>query len=452
MCWNKKIIKRVSFTLIILTIFTFSVVLAADDSIYVWSSETEPLSTETSAKTNSTVQNSIQTNTVKESTDKANLVANSTNENNSVQTSAEETSNSTDLALESGGAILIEQKTGQVLYEHNMHEQLRPASVTKVMSILLIMEALDSGQIALTDKVPCTEDAAGMGGSQIWLEVGEELTVDEMLKAICVVSANDCTVAMADYLCGSQEAFVDKMNQRAKELGMNDTTFKNCHGIDEDGHVTSAYDIALMSRELLNNHPTILNYTTIWMDTLRNGESELVNTNKLIRNYKGATGLKTGSTSVALYNLSASATRDNMSLIAVIMRAPSTKVRFAEAQKLLDYGFSNYQYKDLATRGTILKESDVNKGVNSKVNLVLESDVGLLLKKGDDKNIEQTVNVSENLTAPIYEGQKVGEVVYTLNGEEVGRSNVVAETTVEKKTFFSIASYVYRNWLTMLRI
>lgn len=452
MCLNKKIIKIVSFTLIILTIFTFSVVLAADDSIYVWSSETEPLSTETSAKTNSTVQNSIQTNTVKESTDKANSVTNSTNENNSVQTSAEETSNSTDLALESGGAILIEQKTGQVLYEHNMHEQLRPASVTKVMSILLIMEALDSGQIALTDKVPCTEDAAGMGGSQIWLEVGEELTVDEMLKAICVVSANDCTVAMADYLCGSQEAFVDKMNQRAKELGMNDTTFKNCHGIDEDGHVTSAYDIALMSRELLNNHPTILNYTTIWMDTLRNGESELVNTNKLIRNYKGATGLKTGSTSVALYNLSASATRDNMSLIAVIMKAPSTKVRFAEAQKLLDYGFSNYQYKDLATRGTVLKEADVNKGVNSKVNLVLESDVGLLLKKGDDKNIEQTVNISENLTAPIYEGQKVGEVVYTLNGEEVGRSNVVAETTVEKKTFFSIASYVYRNWLTMLRI
>lgn len=257
---------------------------------------------------------------------------------------------------------------------------------------------------------------------------------------------------MADYLCGSQEAFVDKMNQRAKELGMNDTTFKNCHGIDEDGHVTSAYDIALMSRELLNNHPTILNYTTIWMDTLRNGESELVNTNKLIRNYKGATGLKTGSTSVALYNLSASATRDNMSLIAVVMRAPSTKVRFAEAQKLLDYGFSNFQYKDLATKGTVLKEADVTKGITSKINLIIENDVGVLVKKGYDKDIEQTVNISENLTAPIYEGQKVGEVVYTLNGQEVGRSNVVAETTVEKNTFFSIASYVYRNWLTMLRI
>ena len=257
---------------------------------------------------------------------------------------------------------------------------------------------------------------------------------------------------MADYLCGSQEAFVEKMNERAKELGMNDTTFKNCNGIDEDGHVTSAYDIALMSRELLNNHPTILNYTTIWMDTLRNGESELVNTNKLIRNYKGATGLKTGSTSVALYNLSASATRDNMSLIAVVMRAPSTKVRFAEAQKLLDYGFINFQYKDLATKGTVLKEADVTKGITSKINLIIENDVGVLVKKGYDKDIEQTVNISENLTAPIYEGQKVGEVVYTLNGQEVGRSNVVAETTVEKNTFFSIASYVYRNWLTMLRI
>lgn len=410
MLWNKKIIKIIGFTLIFITIFTFSVVLATDDSVYVWSADTEPLAAETAE----TADNSLN--------------------------------------LESGGAVLIEQKTGQVLYEHNMHEQLRPASVTKVMSLLLIMEALDSGQISLTDKVPCTEDAAGMGGSQIWLEVGEELTVDEMLKAICVVSANDCTVAMADYLCGSQEAFVQKMNERAKELGMNDTTFKNCHGIDEDGHVTSAYDIALMSRELLNNHPTILNYTTIWMDTLRNGESELVNTNKLIRNYKGATGLKTGSTSIALYNLSASATRDGLSLIAVIMKAPTTKIRFAEAQKLLDYGFSNYQYKDLATRGTVLKEADVTKGVISKVNLVLESDVGLLLKKGEDKNIEQTINLEGNISAPVAQGQKVGEIVYTLNGVEVGRTNIVAESSVEKKTFFSIASYLYRNWFTMLRI
>lgn len=438
MLLNKKIIKIISFTLIFLTIFTFSVVLATDDSIYVWSTETEPLTTETS----STVEDAEETSSNENST---------TTTETSAEENTEDEANNNTLNLESGGAVLIEQTTGQVLYDHNMHEKLRPASVTKVMSILLIMEAVDSGQITLQDKVPCSENAAGMGGSQIWLEVGEELTVDEMLKAICVVSANDCTVAMAEYLCGSEEAFVSKMNKRAKELGMNDTTFKNCHGIDEDGHLTSAYDIALMSRELLNNHPTILNYTTIWMDTLRDGESELVNTNKLIRNYKGATGLKTGSTSVALYNLSASATRDGMSLIAVILKAPTTKIRFSEAQKLLDYGFNNYEFKSLAVRGNVLKEADVTKGVTSKVNLIVENDVGILLKKGEDKNIEQTINMEENITAPVYEGQKVGEIVFTLNNEEVGRTNIIAEKAVEKKTFFSISAYLYTNWFNVLK-
>ena len=444
---NKKIIKIVSFTLIFLTIFTFSVVLATDDSIYVWSAETEPLTTETSSQVN--INSVSNTNSASYAGNKNDDV----NTNNETVSTVSATNPVTDnpLGLESGGAILIEQTTGQVLYDHNMHEKLRPASVTKVMSILLIMEAIDSGQISLQDKVPCSENAAGMGGSQIWLETNEELTVDEMLKAICVVSANDCTVAMAEYLCGSEEAFVTRMNERAKELGMNDTTFKNCHGIDVDGHVTSAYDIALMSRELLNNHPTILNYTTIWMDTLRNGESELVNTNKLIRNYKGATGLKTGSTSVALYNLSASATRDGMSLIAVILKAPTTKVRFAEAQKLLDYGFNNYEFKSLAVRGNVLKEADVIKGIISKVNLIVENDVGILLKKGEDKNIGQTINISENISAPIYEGQKVGEIIFTLNNEEIGKANVIAEKTVEKKTFFSISAYVYMNWFDVLK-
>lgn len=438
MLLNKKIIKIISFTLIFITIFTFSVVLATNDSIYVWSTETEPLTTETS----STVEDTEDISSNENST--------ATTETSAEENTEDEGSDNT-LNLESGGAVLIEQTTGQVLYDHNMHEKLRPASVTKVMSILLIMEAVDSGQITLQDKVPCSENAAGMGGSQIWLEVGEELTVDEMLKAICVVSANDCTVAMAEYLCGSEEAFVSKMNERAKELGMNDTTFKNCHGIDEDGHLTSAYDIALMSRELLNNHPTILNYTTIWMDTLRDGESELVNTNKLIRNYKGATGLKTGSTSVALYNLSASATRDGMSLIAVILKAPTTKIRFSEAQKLLDYGFNNYEFKSLAVRGNVLKEADVTKGVTSKVNLIIENDVGILLKKGEDKNVSQTINLDENISAPVYEGQKVGEIVFTLNNQEVGRTNIIAEKTVEKKTFFSISAYVYMNWFNVLK-
>lgn len=289
--------------------------------------------------------------------------------------------NSNSLNLESGSAILIEQNSGQILYEHNAHEQLRPASVTKVMSVLLIMEAIDSGKITLEDKVPCSSNASSMGGSQIWLNETEELTVNEMLKAICVVSANDCTVAMAEYLAGSQEAFVEKMNQKAKELGMNDTCFKNCHGIDEDGHITSSYDIALMSRELLTKHPSITNYTTIWMDSLRDGKSELVNTNKLIRNYQGATGLKTGSTSLALYNLSASATRNGLSLIAVIMKAPSTKLRFSEAQKLLDYGFNNYSYKELAKKDDLIKKVNVTKGIQTEANAIFKDDFRYFVKK-----------------------------------------------------------------------
>lgn len=294
---------------------------------------------------------------------------------------SEQVSNSNSLNLESGSAILIEQNSGQILYEHNSHEQLRPASVTKVMSVLLIMEAIDSGKITLEDKVPCSSNASSMGGSQIWLNETENLTVNEMLKAICVVSANDCTVAMAEYIAGSQEAFVEKMNQKAKELGMNDTCFKNCHGIDEDDHITSSFDIALMSRELLTKHPSITNYTTIWMDSLRDGKSELVNTNKLIRNYQGATGLKTGSTSLALYNLSASATRNGLSLIAVIMKAPSTKLRFSEAQKLLDYGFNNYSYKELAKKDNLIKKVNVTKGIVSEANAIFKDDFRYFVKK-----------------------------------------------------------------------
>lgn len=311
------------------------------------------------------------------------------------------------LSLESGAAILIEQTTGQVLYEHNIHEQLRPASVTKVMSILLIMEALDSGKINLTDKVPCSENAAAMGGSQIWLDPRETLSVDEMLKAICVNSANDCVVAMSEFIAGSEEAFVQMMNDKAKELGMNDTTFKNCHGLDEDGHVTSAYDISVMSRELLNNHPSITKYTTIWTDSLRDGKSQLSNTNKLIRTYKGATGLKTGSTSLALYNLSASATRDELSLIAVIMKAPSTKVRFAEAQRLLDFGFNTFSFKQFGKKDDTVKNISIDKGVTSNVEAILKDNCGTLIEKGKDKNIEQTLNLPENIPAPVTTGQKL---------------------------------------------
>ena len=404
----KKKLYRLTAILLLFLCF-FSPIVLASSTVYTWSTETEAL--------NETVQ----------------------------------TNSTPALSLDCGSAILMEQHSGQVLFDQNMHEQLRPASVTKVMSILLIMEAIDSGRLSYTDKIPCTENAAGMGGSQIWLDVREELTVDEMLKAICIVSANDCTVAMAEYLAGSQEAFVEQMNAKAQALGMKDTTFKNCHGIDEDGHVTSAYDIALMSRELLNNHPDITKYTTIYMDSLRDGKSSLVNTNKLIRNYKGATGLKTGSTSIALYNLSASATRDDLSLIAVIMKAPNTKTRFAEAQKLLDYGFNNYEYKKLANKGDIVKSIAVDKGMEADVTGILENDSGILIQKGQDKNIEQQLELPAMVSSPIEQGQVLGSITYQLNGEEIGKVNIIAEKSVAKISTFTMIENIYGKWFSLFR-
>lgn len=309
---------------------------------------------------------------------------------------------------------------------------------------------LNHGKLSLTDNISCSENAAHMGGSQIWLDTRETLTVDEMLKAICVVSANDCVVAMAEHIAGSEEAFVEMMNNKAKELGMNDTCFKNCHGIDEDGHVSSSYDIALMSKELLNNYPDIIQYTTIYMDSLRNGKSELVNTNKLIRTYKGATGLKTGSTGLALYNLSASATRDNLSLIAVIMKAPSTKTRFAEATKLLDYGFSKFSYKQFATKGDILDTFEVNKGVKQTIELEFEENAGCLIEKGNENKIEQNLTI-DTIKAPISKGQKLGKIDYTLNGNIISSVNLVAKNNVDAISIFSMSKSIIYNWINLLR-
>lgn len=410
----------ISILLVMILSFSLLVPSLAEDSIYVWSTNSKEID-----------ENIINVNS-----------------DNNLQ---DDNAPSNSLNLESGSAILIEQSTGQILYEHNMHEKLRPASVTKVMSILLIMEAIDSGKISLTDNVPCSENAASMGGSQIWLDPRETLTVDEMLKAICVASANDCVVAMAEYIAGSEEAFVQMMNDKAKELGMNDTTFKNCHGLDEDGHVTSSYDISLMSRELLKNHPDITKYTTIWTDSLRDGKSQLANTNKLIRTYKGATGLKTGSTSLALYNLSASATRDDLSLIAVIMKAPSTKVRFAEAQKLLDYGFNTYSFKQFAKKQEVAQTVTVDKGVKRAIEIVFEEDAGVLLEKGKDKQVEQTITLDDNIKAPITAGQKVGEVTYSLDGKLLTTVNLVAKENVEKINLFTMTKEIVYKWIDLLR-
>lgn len=318
------------------------------------------------------------------------------------------------------------------------------------MSVLLIMEQIEQGKLSLTDQISCSENASSMGGSQIWLDPRETLSVDEMLKAICVVSANDCVVAMAEHIAGSEESFVKMMNDKAKELGMNDTCFKNCHGIDEDGHVSSSYDISLMSRELLTKYPQVTKYTTIYMDSLRDGKSQLVNTNKLIRTYKGATGLKTGSTSLALYNLSASATRDDLSLIAVIMKAPSTKVRFAEATKLLDYGFSKFSFKQFAKNGDIVNTINVNKGVKSTVNVEFEETSGCLIEKGNENKIEQTITINP-ITAPIHKGQVVGTATYSLNGDTLSTTNIIASNDVDKTTIFTMSKQIIYKWINLLR-
>lgn len=319
------------------------------------------------------------------------------------------------------------------------------------MTVLLIMEALDNGTLSLEDQIPCSQNAASMGGSQIWLDTTENLTVNEMLKAICVVSANDCCVAMAEYIAGSEELFVEQMNAKAKELGMNDTCFKNCHGIDEDGHVTSAYDISLMSRELLTKHPEITNYTTIYMDTLRNGESSLVNTNKIIRNYSGATGLKTGSTSLALFNVSASATRNDLSLIAVIMRGETSAIRFAEATKLLDYGFSNFEYSKYGHKGDVAKTVNVTKGISDSVDVIFEEDAGSLIPKGQSGNIVTTVNLEDTFQAPIKEGQVLGNVEFSIGDEILGTVNLVASKAVPKLNLGNMMASVLDSWFSLLR-
>ena len=355
------------------------------------------------------------------------------------------------LHLESESAILMEAQSGQILFEKEPHKKLRPASVTKVMSLLLIMEALDRGDITLETEISCSENASSMGGSQIWLDASENLTVHEMLKAICIVSANDCTVAMAEHLCGSEELFVQKMNERAKELGMNDTTFKNCHGIDEDEHFTSSYDIGIMTRELLINHPEITTYTSIWMDSLRDGKSELVNTNKLIRTYDGATGLKTGSTSLALYNLSATATRNDLSLIAVVLRAPTPKIRFSEAKLLLDYGFNTYHKKEICKENQFYKSVSLNKGIEKELNILYENNVSVLSKKNDSSEIIENVSLSEKFEAPIYKGDIVGKISYLKDNIEVASVNLIAEKDIPKLSFINIFKEITLSWFSLLK-
>lgn len=338
----------------------------------------------------------------------------------------------TDLGLNAKSAILMEESTGNILYESNPDERLPIASVTKVMTMLLIMEAVDSGKISLDDMVTVSENAMSYGGSTMFLETGEQLTVNDMLKGIAVASANDGCVAMAEHLAGSESAFVDMMNEMAKELGMENTHFMNTNGLDEDDHYSSARDVAIMSRELMK-HETIFNYTSIWMDTLRGGKFQLANTNKLIRFYDGANGLKTGSTSKALCCLSAAAKRNDMQLIAVVLGAPTSAERFASAKSLLDYGFANYAVNTQITAGDEVQKIAVEKGVDKEVDVVAGDSCSTLVKKGQEDNITKEIKIDETITAPIEAGQKIGTMTISRDGEVIADIDLNASSAVEKK-------------------
>jgi D-alanyl-D-alanine carboxypeptidase (penicillin-binding protein 5/6) len=347
-----------------------------------------------------------------------------------------------DLPIRSEAAILIEKETGQVLYAKNEHKQLEPASVTKVMTLLLTMEAIDSGALRYEDMVTASDYASSMGGSQIFLSPGEQMSVEDLLKGVCVASGNDASVALAEHLAGVTELFVARMNNRAKELGMNDTNFVNCNGLPAAGHVTSAYDIALMSRELILHHPDIRRFTTIWMDTLRDGKSELSNTNKLIRFYDGATGLKTGSTSSAGYCISATAERDGMELIAVTLKADTSSDRFEDAKTLLNYGFSTYALID-AGGGVSLPPVAVGLGVADTVQPVLPQDGrSLLIERSQAADLERTVAMEESVEAPVTRGQELGQVTVTSGGTVLSIVPILAGEDVPRLTW----------WQTFLRL
>ena len=338
------------------------------------------------------------------------------------------------LDVSAPSALLMEKETGIVLFAEGEHAKLEPASVTKVMTILLTMEAIDSGQLSYDTVITASAHACSMGGSQIWLKENEQMTVSDMLKAVCVVSANDCAVALAEQIAGSEESFVERMNQRAAELGMNDTTFKNATGLPAEGHVTSAYDIAIMSRELVLNHPDIRQYTTIWMDTLRDGASSLVNTNKLIRFYEGATGLKTGSTDNALYCLSATAERDGMELIAVIMKDATSAQRFEDAKTLLSYGFSTYALKQVTPEAALLPVP-VKLGTQATVQPVLKENSALLLEKSQAGQLAQSVTLASQVDAPVSKGDLLGTLTVTSGEDMIAELPLVAGEDVSRVTY-----------------
>ncbi|WP_416197936.1 MAG: serine-type D-Ala-D-Ala carboxypeptidase [Sporanaerobacter sp.] len=348
-------------------------------------------------------------------------------------------------------AILIDYNSGNIIYEKNSHEKLPPASITKIMVLLIAMESLEKGIINLNDEVVISSNAAGMGGSQVYLEEGEIQTIENLLKAICLRSANDASVALAEHISGSEELFVKKMNEHAKELGMNNTNFVNVTGLPNEDHYTTAYDIGIMSKELLK-YPKIHDWLNLWMSEIKVGKNKdvvqsLVNTNRLIRDYEGANGIKTGSTSEAGFCLSASAKRGNLQLIAVILGCETSKIRFNETKKLLDYGFANYDSIIAGRKNDLMGKVLVEKGSSEEVEAVLERDAYILLPKGSEGSLEKEIILSESILAPVANHGKLGELIIKFNGKEIDRINIVSKNSVDKANFKDMLKKVFKNLL-----
>lgn len=345
-------------------------------------------------------------------------------------------------------AILMESSSGKVLFEKNPHEQRPCASITKVMTMLLVCEAIDSGKLSLDDTITASAHAASMGGSDIWLEEGETMSANDMIKATVVASANDAAVALAEHLCGSEEVFVQKMNEKANQLGMKDTVFKNCNGLDEDGHITSAYDVAVMSRELMK-HEMIFDYTSIWLDNLRDGKTQIVNTNKLLKTYKGITGLKTGTTNDAGCCMAASATRGDMSLVAVVLGCNSGKERFSDAAALLDYGFANFSVTQLKAPDDLPKTIKVENGMQKNIGIGCDINSSIVLDKNSGSKIVSKIDLPESIEAPVASGQKLGTVTYSLDGKAVKSFEITALQHAEQISFASVFSVLLNSIISL---
>lgn len=350
--------------------------------------------------------------------------------------------------ISSVSAVLIEPNSKKILFEKNANEKRACASITKVMTLLLVFEAIEAGAISFDDVVTTSEHAKSMGGSDIWLEVGEQMTVHEMIKATAVASANDAAVALAEHLCGSESDFVSKMNERAKELGMKNTTFKNCNGLDEEGHITSAYDVALMSAELIK-HEKIFEYTKIWIDYLRDGETQIVNTNKLLKTYTGITGLKTGTTGDAGSCISATAQRNSMSLVAVVLGATTGTERFKDAATLLDFGFANFETIQLDAGSVEFPEIEVKDGMKKSVKVSCDENLTLVVKKGTKEKTEQELKLKDSLDAPVKKGDKAGKLTFSLGDKKIAEFDVVTTQDVEKISFSSVFAQLLNAVITL---